>query len=471
MSKGHTIPLLHLTKLIHTHRPQATFTIFTTSANKPFISASLSRLPTKTVTITCLPFSPTKDGIPLGVESTDQLPSMSLFHSFAFATNNIQPHFETALEHVQTSPNPISFLITDEFLYWTQESASKFNIFRFTFNGMSTYVAALSMNIVQYRLFSEDKSKDEVIQVPELPWIGVRKDEFDSSFFVNDPQDPQLDFIIKCYNATSMSGGVLVNSFYEIEQPFVGYVNSKAHAKFWCVGPLCLADEKPILLERSEKPEWITWLDKKLVQGKPVLYVAFGSQAEISNDQLKEITIGLLESSVDFLWALRIKPHQEEILNGFDEKLKDKGLVVRSWVEQRDILDHDGVQGFLSHCGWNSTMESVCAGVPILAWPMMAEQHLNAKMVVEEIKVGLRVETFDGSPRGFVKWEGLSKMVKELMEGDMGMKAKKKVKELSVVAKKSVEKEGSSWCNLETFFNELEMTPNASNGYQLNHNA
>ncbi|WMV15165.1 hypothetical protein MTR67_008550 [Solanum verrucosum] len=67
--------------------------------------------------------------------------------------------------------------------------------------------------------------------------------------------------------------------------------------------------------------------------------------------------------------------------------------MVTEWVDQREILSHGSVEGFLSHCDWNSVVESICAKVPILAWPMMADQHLNARMVVEEIKIGLRVET------------------------------------------------------------------------------
>ncbi|CAN1320439.1 UDP-glycosyltransferase 90A1 [Linum perenne] len=103
--------------------------------------------------------------------------------------------------------------------------------------------------------------------------------------------------------------------------------------------------------------------------------------------------------------------------------------MVREWVDQREILSHPSVKGFLSHCGLNSMMESVSAGVPILAWPMQAEQPLNARMVSEEIKVGLRVETCDRSIKGFVKSEGLSKMVKELMEGEKGKEVRKNAKE------------------------------------------
>ncbi|KAJ8421845.1 hypothetical protein Cgig2_021710 [Carnegiea gigantea] len=191
------------------------------------------------------------------------------------------------------------------------------------------------------------------------------------------------------------------------------------------------------------------WLDRKRVEGKPVLYVAFGSQAEISNEQLKEIIIGLEKLEVDFLWALRIKPDQERVIKGFEEKVKARGLVVREWIAQSEALEHESVQGVLSHCGWNSVTESICIGVPILAWPMMAEQHLNAKMVSKEIKVGLRVETCDGSVRG--------KMVKELMGGEMGKMVHQRVKELSEAAKKAVKKAGTSWHNLESLLNELGM--------------
>ena len=95
-------------------------------------------------------------------------------------------------------------------------------------------------------------------------------------------------------------------------------------------------------------------------------------------------------------------------------------------------------KGFLV-TGWNSVFKSICAGVPILAWPMMAEQPLNARMVCGGDKGGLRVETCGhGSVRGFVKWEGLEKMVKELMEGEKGKEVRKKCMEVTEKAKKAM---------------------------------
>ncbi|CAN1140229.1 UDP-glycosyltransferase 90A1, partial [Linum perenne] len=176
-----------------------------------------------------------------------------------------------------------------------------------------------------------------------------------------------------------------------------------------------------------------------------VLYVAFGSQSEISRSQLKEIAQGLQDSGVKFLWVIRTQ--EPELGEEFEARVKDRGVMVREWVDQREILSHPSVKGFLSHCGLNSMMESVSAGVPILAWPMQAEQPLNARMVSEEIKVGLR---------GFVKSEGLSKMVKELMEGEKGKEVRKNAKEYGEMARKAMEEgTGSSSMSLDLLIAEI----------------
>ncbi|KAL4570756.1 hypothetical protein LXL04_026418 [Taraxacum kok-saghyz] len=117
-------------------------------------------------------------------------------------------------------------------------------------------------------------------------------------------------------------------------------------------------------------------------------------------------------------------------------------MIVGEWVDQREIL--------------NSVMESICLEVPILAWPMMADQHLNARMVVEEIKIGLRVQTCDGSVRGFVKSEGLKKMVKDLMEGERGKEVRKKVMEVGKAAKAAMAEDGSSWRTMDELIDDVK---------------
>ncbi|KAG2714496.1 hypothetical protein I3843_03G033200 [Carya illinoinensis] len=449
MSKGHTIPILHLAHLLLCRR--LAVTIFTTPANRPFIAQFLSN---SSASIVTLPFQaqnvPGHDDIPAGTESTDKLPSMSLFHSFALSTRLMQPDFERALE---TLPR-VSFMVSDWFLWWTAEPASKFNIPRFIFSGMCYYAPTVCRAVMIERLLSGPQSDDELVTVTTFPWVKVTRNDFERQFRA-EPSGLELEFTMKIMLSATNCHGIIVNSYYELEPVFADYWNLNCSPKCWSVGPLCLAELPKAQPERPhKKPTWVQWLDEKLDQGNSVLYVAFGSQVEISPAQLKEIEIGLEESKVNFLWVIR-KIESEIFSDGFEERVKDRGIVVRDWVDQKEILMHECVQGFLSHCGWNSVLESICAGVPILAWPMMAEQHLNARMVTEEIKVGLRVVTCDGSTRGFVKSEGLEKTARELMEGEMGKGVRKKVKELAEMAKKAVEEGGSSWRTLDLLIDEI----------------
>lgn len=113
------------------------------------------------------------------------------------------------------------------------------------------------------------------------------------------------------------------------------------------------------------------------------------------------------------------------------------------------------MKGFLSHCGWNSVIESICAGVPILAWPMMADQPLNAKMVEEELGIGLRVNglPFKGGV-GLVRCDEVERKVRELMEGERGKEARRKARDLAEAARRAVEDGGSSWQTLNSLLKE-----------------
>ncbi|KAJ7974552.1 Glycosyltransferase [Quillaja saponaria] len=446
MAKGHTIPLLHFARLLLLR--DLTVTFFTTPFNRPFIAQSLFDT---TATIIDIPFpNNISDDIPAGTESTDKLPSLSLVYKFIAATKLMQPDFELALQNLPR----VAFMVSDAFLWWTLDSTSKFDIPRLVFYGTSGYAISLSKEAGMSG-FSGAQSNDELFALTRFPWIRLTKNDFDPEFLNADPNGLAYNVIMNALSASMKSYGLVVNSFYELEPAFIDYWKNESASKTYCLGPFCLA-EPPKIKDFENKPKWILWLDQKLAQGRSVLYVAFGSQAEISAAQLKEIAIGLENSEVNFFWVMRNKGKKEldDEMEGFEERVKDRGIVVRDWVEQREILMHESVQGFLSHCGWNSVIESICAGVPILAWPMTAEQPLNARMVNEEIKVGLRVETCDGTVKGFVKWEGLGKMVRELMEGEKGEEVRKKVKEFAVMAKKAVEEGGSSWRTLDLLIDE-----------------
>ncbi|RWR85168.1 UDP-glycosyltransferase 90A1-like protein [Cinnamomum micranthum f. kanehirae] len=442
MSKGHTIPLLHLAHLLHNRN--IIVTIFTTPANSSFIRSYLNHT---TVTVFELPFPQSPPNIPPGVESTDKLPSMSLFLPFVHATKLLQPHFEEVLS---TLLPHVSCVIHDGFLPWAQHSASEVGVPSLIFFGMNTFSMIIPRLVVEHGSLRDVKSDDELFSPPFFPNIKLCRRDLNEPFKDPEPKGPLFEFVMESGRATAQSSGIVVNSFYELESIYVDFFNREFNPKAWCVGPLCTAS--PLKqLESLAEPRWVQWLDDRKAKQRPVLYVAFGTQAENSQSQLMEIGIGLERSGVDFLWVVRGK--EVELGDGYEERVAERGMVVREWVEQRKILKHQIVRGFLSHCGWNSVLESICAEVPILAWPMMAEQPMNAKMVVEELGIGLRVKEEGGG--GVVGWEKVKDLVKELMVGERGKEVGKKVKELGKKAKTAVEEGGSSWCSLGLMLDEV----------------
>ncbi|KAJ9540977.1 hypothetical protein OSB04_027483 [Centaurea solstitialis] len=450
MAKGHTIPLLHLAHLLFHRRIK--LTIITTTGNRPFIANFLG-WNSDDPNIIDLPFPSQIDGIPQGIESTDKLPSISLFTQFAIATKFMQPHFEQAHSASSQMSQPS----------WTLESANKFGIPRLSFHGMNNYSGAVGHQVFVNGLFSGPESDDDLITVTGFPWIKITRNDYDEPFNQRVPTGPHLDLVIKSTIAAANSYGLISNTFYEL---VVDYLNRESKPKVLCVGPLCLAEPQPPMVEarvHQPQPKWMEWLDQNLAQERSVVYVAFGSQAEISRQQLEEISKGLEESQVSFLWVVRKNDDETNVVvKELEERVGERGMIVREWVDQIEILKHESVKGFVSHCGWNSVLESICWKVPILAWPMMAEQHLNARMVVEEIKIGLRVETCDGSVRGFVKADGLKKMVKELMEGEKGKEVRMKVEEIGEGAKKAMAEGGSSWRTLNELIDNLQSLRNGS---------
>lgn len=398
MAKGHTIPLLHLIRLLRRRFPHLCLTIFTTAAYRPFISQFLSDCGTDSISIVDLCFPQNAPGLPAGVESTDTLPSLSLHPQLCVATELMQPEFEKRL---QSLPVPVTFLISDMFFWWTLESASKLGIPRINFSGMSNYSSAITSSLMKHRVLTEVQSVDELVTVTDFPRVKMSYSDLDPVLWSEaDPTSLHFQLIMKVIQAEVSSYGLIVNSFYELEPMFCDYIRNRGRT--WNIGPLCLDNcsfNSTINLKLTQKLQiqsptnqvvrqrWLEWLDEK--QGEGVVYVAFGSQAEISSEQMKEIEIGLEESGVNFLWAKKEEKKEMED-EGFEERVKERGIIVREWVDQWEVLKHEAVKGFLSHCGWNSVLESLSCGVPILTYPLMAEQSLNARMVVEELTAGMR---------------------------------------------------------------------------------
>lgn len=451
MAKGHTIPLIQFVHHLRRHN-LATVTFFTTPGNASFVREGLSGADAAVVE---LAFPADVPGIPPGVESAEGLTSMASFVVFAEAVSLLQPQFEASFAAMQV---PASLLVADAFLYWTNASAARLGVPKVSFFGISAFAHVMREMRIRHDpcavLQHGDVDGDghpAAFTVPEFPHIKLTFEDFMAPF--GDPSSigPMLELDGKLGKAIEESHGLIINTFHGLETPYVEFWNDHVAPRAWPVGPLCLA--QPTSAQDDSRSSWMEWLDEKAAAGRAVLYVALGTLAAIPEVQLKEVADGLERAEVDFIWAVR--PENIDLGPGFEERTKDRGLVVREWVDQLEILQHESVRGFLSHCGWNSVLESVTAGVPLAVWPMHADQPFNAKFLVDELKIAVRVWTSDRTMRGLVTSEEVSKVVRELMLGEAGAEAAKNVTELSTLAKEAVAEGGSSWKAVEEMIGEL----------------
>lgn len=246
--------------------------------------------------------------------------------------------------------------------------------------------------------------------------------------------------------------GVFVNTWHGLEPvTFRSFLDPETLGRVirgvpvYPVGPLVRPAEPDL------KHDVLDWLD--LQPKESVVYVSFGSGGALTAEQTVELAYGLELTGHRFVWVVRPPAendpsasmfdktkNQTEPLDflpdGFLDRTKDIGLVVRTWAPQEEILAHESTGGFVTHCGWNSVLESIMNGVPMIAWPLYSEQKMNAWMVSEELKIAAQVSVGDG----IVKKEEMVEMVKRVMDEEEGKEMRKNVKELKKTAEEALKK-------------------------------
>ncbi|KAF3327416.1 UDP-glycosyltransferase 90A1-like protein [Carex littledalei] len=449
MSKGHTIPLLHLVRLLCQRRLVSHVTVFVTPLNVSFLHSILSTITADNINIIPLHFP---EDLP---QSLHQVTSLTSFVSFVRSFQLLQPQFEKTMKSLLP---PVSFLISDPFLLWPIESAKRLAIPNLSFSGMGCFGNMLRILLQKHKPHAHLMPDDLMpFAIPDFPQIELTMAEVNEPLDTPNQSGPVHEYDMEITKAMSASDGMIVNSFYDLEAPYCDYWEASIGPKQWCVGPLCLSvpDIYP-----TERPPWIKWLDSKLENNTPVLYISFGTQAAVSEKQLKELTSALENSKVNFLWAL--KENESCIEADFKDRVKNHGFIVREWVDQLQILRHENVRGFMSHCGWNSVLEGISCGIPFIAWPMMADQYFNSKYVVDELKIGIRVWARDGTRDGLVVREDIEVAIQELMASDVkSEELRRNVKNLERQARCAVlEEGGSSVTALEQMIREFRGTKN-----------
>ncbi|MED6178705.1 Soyasapogenol B glucuronide galactosyltransferase [Stylosanthes scabra] len=269
------------------------------------------------------------------------------------------------------------------------------------------------------------------------------------------------------------SYGSLFDSFYELEGEYQDHYKKAMGTKSWSLGPVSLwvnqdaADKAGRGQAKVDEQEdgCLKWLNSKAERS--VLYVSFGSMTKFPSSQLVEIAQALEDSGHDFMWVVKKKDDDGDdgsFLEEFEKRVKasNKGYLIWGWAPQLLILENPAIGGIVTHCGWNTIMESVNAGLAMVTWPMFAEQFFNEKLLVDVLKIGVAVgvkewkkwQEFGGE---VVKKDKISKAIDLLMGNEEeSVEMRRRARDLSDAAKRAIQLGGSSHNNVLDLIQELK---------------
>ncbi|CAN6720647.1 unnamed protein product [Malus baccata var. baccata] len=459
-AQGHINPMQQLAKLLHYKGFHITF-VNTEVTHKRLINSlganSLDGLPT-------FRFETIPDGLPAG--HPRDVPSLCV------STNKtgLAP-FRELLKKLNSSPNspPVTCIIADGVMTFTLDAAHELGIPEVLF--WTTSACGFLAYAQYHRLIEEGLTplKDESHFTngyldTEVDWLPGMKDirlkDMPSFIRTTDPNDVMLEFMVGETERTKKASAVVLNTFKSFEQEALDAISS-LFPPTYSVGPLNLLfsqipeDNELKAIASSlwtEDTECLDWLDTK--EPNSVVYVNFGSTTVMTNEQLVEFSWGLANSNKTFLWIIRpglVAGDTAVVPPEFLEETEGRGKLT-SWCPQEQVLTHPAIGGFLTHSGWNSTLESLCGGVPMICWPFFAEQQTNCRYACEHWGIGIEIE--DEVKRDYI--EGL---VRRLMEGKEGKEMRKNALGWKKKIEEATSPKGSSVLDLDNLINQVLIAP------------
>ncbi|CAD5311872.1 unnamed protein product [Arabidopsis thaliana] len=397
----------------------ATVTVLVTPKNSSYLDALRSLHSPEHFKTLILPF-PSHPCIPSGVESLQQLPLEAIVHMFD-ALSRLHDPLVDFLSRQPPSDLPDAILGSSFLSPWINKVADAFSIKSISFLPINAHS------------------------------ISVMWAQEDRSFF-NDLE-----------TATTESYGLVINSFYDLEPEFVETVKTRFlnHHRIWTVGPLLPFKAGVDRGGQSSIPpaKVSAWLDS-CPEDNSVVYVGFGSQIRLTAEQTAALAAALEKSGVRFIWAVRDAAkkvnssdnsvEEDVIPAGFEERVKEKGLVIRGWAPQTMILEHRAVGSYLTHLGWGSVLEGMVGGVMLLAWPMQADHFFNTTLIVDKLRAAVRVgENRDSVPDS----DKLARILAESAREDLPERVT--LMKLREKAMEAIKEGGSSYKNLDELVAEM----------------
>lgn len=464
-AQGHINPMLKLAKILHRKDFHITF-VNTEFNHRRLLKSrgldSLDGLPT-------FQFETIPDGLPPSdADSTQHVPSLC-----DSTKKNCLAPFRDLLSRLNNTSSskvpPVTCIVSDCIMSFTLKAAQELGIPNVLF-----WTASVCgfMSYLQYRPLIEKgfvPLKDESYLTngyldTVIDWIpgmeGISLKYLPSFLRTTDPGDIMLNFAIGEVESARNASAVIFNTFDDLESEVLKPLTSTL-PHLYTIGPLQLLenqDQENALNSIAsnlwkEEPGCIEWLDFK--EPDSVIYVNFGSVTVMTPQQLIEFAWGLANSKCTFLWVIRpdlVVGDSAIVPPEFVAETKERGLLA-GWCPQEQVLQHPSIGGFLTHSGWNSTIDSLCGGVPMICWPFFAEQQTNCWFCCNKLGIGMEIDSD-------VKRNEIESLVRELMEGDQGQVMKYKAKEWKRKAEEATASPtGSSCLNLEKMINKVLLAP------------
>ncbi|KAK1440284.1 hypothetical protein QVD17_06109 [Tagetes erecta] len=450
-AQGHINPMMKLAKLLHFRGFHISF------VNNHYNHKRLlrSRGPAALEGLPDFRFYSIPDGLPPSdAEATQSIPELCE----SIPKHCLEPFCEFITKLNESDVPPVSCIVSDGVMSFTLEAADRFGLPEVLFwtpsaCGMLAYTHYHDLVQKGYTPLKDMSYVTNGYLETRLDWIpgmnNIRLKDLPSFIRTTDINDIILNYIITETKAIRRGSAIVLNTFDALEQDSLNPLYA-LNPRVFTMGPLHLMeqhlqDERVKQIGSSlwkEDVSCIHWLDTK--DHGSVVYVNFGSITVMTKEQLTEFGWGLANSNKDFLWITRpdiVGGNEAVMPPEFLVETKGRGMII-SWCPQEQVLMHPAIGGFLTHSGWNSTLESISSGVPMLCWPFFAEQQTNCRYNCVEWEIGMEINT--NVKRGEVEAQ-----VNEMMDGAKGKMMKRKVLELKTKAQEAVNIGGSSYLNFD----------------------